>query len=173
MTTTKKHTRPNATCETTHTHAYIRMKNQNRKKITILGHDEIVHKILKFYLVALTTLHRVRSGNIIFICKQTNKQTPAICFPYCFTLFPLCLTLSHSLFLSVFLFTFLCFFPVVLLVIRICFGCAMPPICVYICGFKGGCCSCLHFYLSSHFPPFYFLFSPLYDLFFPIKLFLS
>lgn len=31
----------------------------------ILGHDEIVHKILKFYLVVLTTLHHVRSGNII------------------------------------------------------------------------------------------------------------
>lgn len=33
----------------------------------ILGRDEIVRKILKFYLVVLTTLHHVRSGNINFI----------------------------------------------------------------------------------------------------------
>lgn len=42
-------------------------KITHKMKIKILGHDEIVHKILMFYLVALTTLHRVRSGNIIFI----------------------------------------------------------------------------------------------------------
>lgn len=41
--------------------------NNNNTMKQILGHDEIVHKILKFYLVVLTTLHHVRSGNIIFI----------------------------------------------------------------------------------------------------------
>lgn len=107
----KLHDETTYTCMQTNTHTM---------KITILGHDEIVHKILKFYLVALTTLHRVRSGNIIFICKHTHKKkkqmnTSNLFFSsYCLSLFPVSIhTLSLSVRISMFFVSLFCAFYVV------------------------------------------------------------